>query len=89
MAEIKNLSQKIDQTVGTQLYTAYQDIDAEELFVEQLDTSLAIVGSAESFGAATETEIDNGTYKLAVYTASDPPTASNEDYVIAYGRTNK
>ena len=89
LAEIKNLDLQIDKTVGTQLYTAYQDITNSELFVEQLDTSLTIVGAAESFGAATEIEIDNRDYRLVVYTESDPPTASNEDYVIAFGRMNK
>jgi len=87
--ETKMLGLRIDQTVGTQLYEARQDITASLLYVRQLDTSLALVGSEESFAAATEAEINARTYKLAVYTCNDPSQASNKDRVIAYGRMQK
>lgn len=84
---IRTLSLRIDQTIGTQLYEAY--LESSNLYVRQLDTSLALVGSAEDFGAATEAEIDARTYKLAMVTTNDPSAASNEDYVIAFGLTQK
>lgn len=89
MAEIKTLSFVIDQAGGTQLYEAYQDITAGNLHVRQVDTSLVIVGAAEDFAAATETEINNRTYKLALYVLNDPSQATNEDRVIAFGRMQK
>lgn len=89
VAEIKTLDFVIDQTGGTQLYEAYQDIDAENLYVRQVDTDLAIVGSAEDFGAATEAEVNARTYKLKLYVLNDPSQATNEDRVIAFGRMQK
>lgn len=89
IAEIRSLDLVIDKIGGTQLYEAYQDIDAGNLYVRQVDTSLAVVGSPEDFGAATEGEVDAGTYKLAVYVLNDPSVTSNEDYVIAFGRMQK
>lgn len=89
MAEIKTLDFVIDQAGGTQLYEAYQDITGENLYVRQVDTSLAIVGSTEDFGAATEAEVNARTYKLALYVLNDPSQASNEDRVIAFGRMAK
>lgn len=89
MAEIKTLDFVIDQAGGTQLYESYQDVTGSNLYVRQVDTSLAIVGSTEDFGAATEAEINNRTYKLALYVLNDPSQASNEDRVIAFGRIQK
>ncbi|MCP4083176.1 MAG: hypothetical protein GY743_23385 [Planctomycetaceae bacterium] len=89
MAEIQSLDFVIDQDGGTQLYEAYLDITASNLYVRQVDTSLAIVGSAEDFDAATEAEIAARTYKLAVYVCNDPTQASNADRVIAFGRMQK
>lgn len=89
MAEIKTLSLVIDKATGTQLYEAYQDITGSNLYVRQVDTSLAIVGSTEDFAAATEAEIDARTYKLALYVLNDPSQATNEDRVIAFGRMQK
>ena len=89
MAEIKTLDFVIDQAGGTQLYEAYQDITAGNLFVRQVDTSLAIVGSAEDFGAANEAEIDARTWKLTLYVLNDPSQATNEDRVVAFGRVRK
>lgn len=79
----------IDQAGGTQLYESYQDITGDNLYVRQVDTSLAIVGSTEDFGAATKAEINNRTYKLALYVLNDPSQASNEDRIIAFGRVQK
>ena len=89
IAEIKTLSLVIDQAGGTQLYESYQDITAANLHVRQVDTSLAIVGAAEDFAAATEAEINNRTYKLALYVLNDPSQTTNEDRVIAFGRMQK
>jgi hypothetical protein len=89
LAEIRTLDFVIDQTLGTQLYEAYQDIDASNLYVRQVDRDLALVGSAEDFAAATEAEVDARTYKLALSVLNDPSQTSNEDYVIAYGRMQK
>lgn len=79
----------IDQAGGTQLYEAYQDITAANLHVRQVDVALAIVGSAEDFGAATEAEINARTFKLALYVLNDPSQTTNEDRVIAFGRMRK
>lgn len=89
VAEIKTLDLVIDQAGGTQLYEAYQDITGSNLYVRQVDTSLAIVGSTEDFGAATEAEVNARTYKLALYVLNDPSQASNADRVIAFGRMQK
>lgn len=89
MAEIRALDLVIDKTSGDQLYFAYQDITGTNLYVEQQDTSLALVGSAEDFGAATETEIDNETYYLKLYVMRDPTVTSNEDVIFAFGRMDK
>jgi hypothetical protein len=89
LAEIRVLDSVLDQELGSQIYNAYQNIDAENLYVVQYDTSLAVVGSAEDFGAATEAEIDAETYYLKLYTRRDPTVANNEDIVFAYGRVQK
>jgi hypothetical protein len=89
MAEIKTLDFDIDKTGGTQLYEAYQDITASNLYVRQVDQTLTVVGSPEDFGAATEAEINNRTYKLDLYVLNDPSQTSNEDRVIAFGRMQK
>lgn len=89
MAEIRTLDLAIDKNTGTQLYEAYQDLDAGTLYVRQVDGGLQPVGSPEDFGPATETEIDDRTYKLGLVTFHDPSVAGNEDYVIAYGRFQK
>jgi hypothetical protein len=89
MAETRLLDLIIDQELGTQLYEARQDIDAGNLWVRQLNTSLVLVGAQEDFNAATEVEIDDRTYRWRLYTVKDPSVAGNEDTVVAFGRMQK
>jgi len=85
---MKSLDFVIDQAAGTQLYEAFQNIDTNNIYVRQVNTSLVNV-STEDFGSATEAEIINRIYKLALYVCNDPSQANNEDRIIAFGRTQK
>jgi hypothetical protein len=89
-AETRLLDLAIDQTTGTRLYEARQDIDAGNLYVRQIDTDLAEVASTEEdFGLATEAEIDDRTYKLALYVPDDPAVTDVDQGCFAYGRMAK
>lgn len=86
-ANTQTLDFIIDQYSGLKLYECY--LVSSNLYVAQRDTTLALVGSAEDFGAATGAEITARTYKLNARHVLDPTDTDNADYVLAYGRMQK
>jgi hypothetical protein len=83
-AETRVLDARLDQESGSVIWVAYQDIDAEELFVGQRNLDGTTIGTDSSFGAATEAEVP-GTYKLGLYTRRDSSVADFGDYALAFG----
>lgn len=80
----KLLSVAIDKETGTNIWVSYWESD--ELFVSQRDSDLTTIGTDESFGAATEAELNDDTYSCFVKTIKDASVSSNEDRVLIYGK---
>lgn len=87
--EVKGLRFQWDKTTGAQLFVAYWNDTDDKLWVGKRDTALAAVGSDEDFAACTEAELDAETYLLEVRTFRDPSVTNGDEFVLAYGDTQK
>jgi hypothetical protein len=79
----------IDQATGTQIFVVYWDVTGEEFFAGVRDTELAVVGTDESFAAATAAELAAGDKQIEVQREFDGSVTDSEEYVFVHGIFDK
>lgn len=83
------ISISANKETSSQVWIAFRDDSAGTLQVGQRDSDFATVGTDESFGDATNAELDNGTYRIRVLSVKDETVTNYGSRPFVYGEFQK